>query len=235
MFPPAKTLIAPASQVWSRSGTASMAGTRTNYPASNLNDGSSTLVARSTGVNASAIITLPGAQTPNIFGIISHNITYGQVCGFRTTSGDPLDRGAAARKPNFWLDLRGFPASSASWQFYVNANARPVNIGEIVIATGFEFDGDIVGEPEERIFFPQERAMLEYGQLAISSSGTMVRSMQLRLSMTAADKTNLLQVSQEAGTASGTPEKVIVVPSTHRNDIWFVEWPQIYEEDFTVG
>lgn len=235
MFPPGKTLIVPPSQVWSRSGTAALGAPRTNYPAANLVDGSSASAGRSTSTSDAASITLPGAQTPNIFGIISHNITYAQVCGFRTLSGDALHRGAGARRPNFWLDLRGFPATSAAWQFYVNANARPISIGEIVIATGFEFDGDIVNEPEETITFPQERAALEYGRLAISSSGSLLRRMRLHLSLTAADKTNLLQISTEAGGTAGPPERVIVVPSTHRNDIWFVEWPEIYEEDFTVG
>ena len=235
MFPPGRTLIAPASQVWSRAGSASLGSPRTNYPAANLIDGSTTLAARSTSPTDAATITLGGAQEPNIFGIIGHNISYGLVCGFRTLSGETLNRGAAARRPNFWLDLRGFPASSASWQFYVNGNARPISLGEIVIATGFEFDGTIITEPEEQIAFPQERARLEYGRIAISASGSLVRRMQLRLSLTDTDKVNLLQISTEAGGSAGPALPVVVVPSTHRNDIWYVEWPQIYEEDFTVG
>lgn len=240
MFPPAKSLIAPASQVWSHDSAASLQAPMTYYPAGNLIDGQSSVVARSQYGTDNAIIDLGLPRTPNIFGVIGHNIQYNLVCGFRASASVGmgsllLDRGAAARKPNFWLDLRGFPATAQFWQFYVNANPRPISLGEIVIATGFEFDGDIIGEIEENIVFPQERAELEYGQIALSASGSLVRQMQLRLSLTDTDKAHLYQISAEAGDATGIPRPVIVVPSTHRNDIWYVEWPEIYEEDFTVG
>lgn len=238
LFPTVRTLIAPPSQVWSRSGTATLGSAKARYPASNAVDGITDSVARSTATTDSLAVDLGSAQTPNIFGVINHNITHGLVCGFQaSTSGGfgslALDRAAAARAPNFWLDLRGFPASAQYWRLNVNATASALSIGEVVVATGFEFDGVLKDPPREDLHVYSERATLEYGRTTISSSASIHRSTTLTLSMTAADLVNFEQICDEVGALSD--ERIVVVPDSRRNDVWFVEWPQQRDISYTVS
>lgn len=229
VFPATRTLIVPPSQLWSRGKTVTMAGAaKTNYPASNATDGYSGRATRSEYVTESWIIDLTTARTPNIFGILHSNVTRGLVCAFQAASSlsfSPLllDRGAAARYPNFWLDLRGFPPTARYYRFGVNSNAKAVALGEIVIATGFEFEGTLQSLPSENVRFWQERALLETGKLAISASGAHTRALELQLEMTADDVTNLEQVFVEAADSA---DPIVVVPDTRKNDIYYVHWPE---------
>lgn len=229
VFPPVRTLIVPPSQLWSRGAGVSAASELAEFPALNVTDGFSTSVTRADVHTNQYVLTLPGAETPNVFGIIHHNIDRGNICLFQS-SDLVVDRGAAARRPNFWLDLRGFPTTDAQWTFGVNNNSRPIMIGEIVVGTGFEFNGVIEAEPEEQITLWQERHTLEYGKLAISSAKAAQRRMSLGLRLNQAEVGYFEQVTDEANL---TGEPVVVVPDSRRNDIWFVHWPRRREIRYT--
>jgi hypothetical protein len=226
-FPIVRTLIVPPSQLWSAGATAAWAGAAVErYPASRATDGSSARATRSVYTTDQLTVTLSGSQTPNIFGVLNHNIDYDLVAAF---SAPGLLRGAAARRPSFWLDLRGFPVTTNSFTLAVNGNSRPITIGELVIATGFEFDGVLRALPDEDIYAPQERGLLEYGKVAISASGSIVRTISLELVLDAAQRALFEQVADEAGLSG---DKVIIVPDSRKNDIWFVNWPDVYEVDY---
>lgn len=232
VFPAVKTLIVPPSQLWSRGKTVTIGGAaKANYGPSRATDGYSGRATRSEYETDHWIVDLTVARTPNIFGIIHSNIERGLVCAFHAAASlsfSPLllDRGAAARYPNFWLDLRGFPPTARYYRFGANSNDKPVSLGEIVIATGFEFEGILQELPTEQVQFWQERALLETGKIALSASGAHTRALELRLEMTADDVTNLEQVFTEAA-ASADP--IVVVPDTRRNDIYYVHWPELRE------
>lgn len=219
-FPPTRTLIVPPSQNYSFGATASLSSPKPNYPASKAVDGTLGGYCRSNYGTDALVIDLGGAQSPNIFGVFQHNIDAGLVCSFQASNG--MNRGAAARRPHFWLDLRGFPPTAQSYQLGVNGNSRPLIIGEVVIATGFVFTGSLSAYVDEQTLFWQERREFEFGKMAISASGSLTRMGTLAMSVTAAELVQLDQVFEEAGSSG---ERVVVVPDTRRNDIWFVEWP----------
>lgn len=215
-----------------------MSGVKTSYPASNAVDGMADSVTRSYYTTDALAIDLGVARTPNLFGVIHHNIDYGRVCAFQASSSAgfgvlDLNRGAAARDPSFWLDLRGFPATSRYWRCGVNANSVALSLGEVVIAQAFAFSGILVDPPTEDIYAYSERATLEYGKVTISSTATVQRATTLTLNLTAADLVLFEQVCDEVGAL--TSECVIVVPDTRRNDIWFVEWPPQRDIEYSVS
>lgn len=228
IFPPSTVLIVPPSQNHSRSAAAALANPKLPYyPASRAVDGTVGTHARSLFGTDTLTVNLGTAQTPNIFGVFQHNVDWGRVCGLQASAGSGfgtllLDRGAAARRPHFWLDMRGFPATAQYWRLVVNGNTKPLILGEIVVATGFAFTGSLLNPPRTALQGWQERAELEYGKVAVSASGSYTRALELTLSMTGAQMDQLEQVFDEAG---GSGERVIVVPDTRRNDIYFVEWP----------
>ena len=118
VFPSSTVLIAPPSQIWSRTAGCTMQNPKLPYyPAAQAVDGAPDSYARSLFGTDTVALDLVVARTPNVFGVLAHNIDWGLVCGFQASaaadfSGLLLDRGAAARRPNFWLDLRGFPTAA---------------------------------------------------------------------------------------------------------------------------
>lgn len=237
-FPPVCTLIVPPSQVYSRSATASLSSARSRYPASNAVDGITDSVARSTALTDALVIDLGTARTPNLFGVINHTIDVGRICGFQASASAgfgslSLDRAAAARDPAFWIDLRGFPATSRYWRLAVNTNSTAITLGEVVIAAGFTFTGVLNAPPREDLYAYSERATLEYGKTAISAAAVLQRVLTLTLRLTAAQLVQFEQICTEVGALED--ERVILVPDTRRNDIWFVEWPAEHRIAYTVS
>lgn len=222
VFPPARTMIVPPSGLLSRGAGCSATAVDPEFPASNATDGFAHTVTRSDAHTNQFVVELDLADTPNVFGIIHHNIDRGNICLFQS-GGLVLDRGAAARRPNFWLDLRGFPSTDVHWVFGVNNNSRPIMVGEIVLGIAYEFNGVIESEPNEDVKFWQERQTMEYGQLAISAVKAAQRRMSLTLRLNQAEVGYFEQITDEAN-LSGEP--VVVVPDSRRNDIWFVHWPR---------
>ncbi len=213
-------MIIPPTRLWSRSGTASATSSLDEFPPSNAVDGTSRSVVKADVHTNQYIVTLSSAAEANVFGIVHHNIDRDNVCLFQSDGG--LDRGAAARRPNFWLDLRGFLTIATDWTFGVNNNSRPLMIGEIVIGTAYEFNGVVATEPEEDITLWQERQVMKYGKVAISAAKAAQRRMSLTLQLNQEEVVNFEQVTDEAN-FSGEP--VVVIPDSRRNDLWFVQWP----------
>lgn len=236
IFPEARTLIVPPSQLWSRGKTVTVNGTtKEKFPPANAVDGSSGTPIRSEYGTDAVKIDLGAAQTPNIFGVIHSNIDYDRVCGFHASASAGfgsllLDRGAAARYPNFWLDLRGFPATAQYWRFAVNSNSQPLSIGEIVIGTGLVFNGVLQGLPPEEHTYWQERGLLEYGKVAVSASGALTRALTLALEMSAAEAAQLESIADEA-VSTGDP--IVVVPDTRRNEIYYMHWPEEFQLEYS--
>lgn len=232
LFPPATVLIVPPSQNYSRGKTATLnSPLNSRYAASRVLDGSVGTHARSAFGTDVLTVDLGAAHTPNIFGVFQHNVDWDLVCGFQASATNfgtlLLDRGAAARRPHFWIDLRGFPATARYWRVVVNASSKPLTIGEVVIAEGYEFTGSLVDPGPVELQARQERAELEYGKITVSASGAYNRKLALKLRVDGSQMDQLLSISAEV---AATPrERVIVVPNTRRNEIFFVEWPAKFE------
>lgn len=219
-FPPASVLIAPPSQVHSlgRTVSANAPVLSADYPLSRLVDGSLAQPARFAFGTVQVTVTTDSV-TPNIFGILNHNLDPGLVIGVTNNAG--LNRGFSVRDPNCWIDLRGFSTTATSWTVVINGNSLPVSLGEIVVATGTEFPGVIELPFSEEIHYPGYRDRTEYQKLYLSASGAMVRRLPLQLRLSRDQFTLLDAMWEEVGTT--TDARMVVVPSTRVNDIWLAE------------
>lgn len=219
IFPPACSLFAPPSAVHSIGAdvTANSPILSADYPLSRLVDGSMSQPCRFPFGTVQIMIST-SSITPNIFGVLNHNLDPGLIIGVSNNAG--LNRGFSVRDPNCWIDLRGFPTTAATWTLIINGNSLPVSIGEIVIATGSEIKGSIEAPLKEEIFFPGYKDELEYQKVWLSASGAMVRRLPLPLVLTREEYAILDPMLDEIGVSGG---RLIVVPSTLVNDIWFAE------------
>ena len=66
-------------------------------------------------------LDLRQTRTPNLVGVLNHNIDFDRVIGVTNEAG--LDRGFGARDPNCWIDLRGFPTTARYWTLAINNNS----------------------------------------------------------------------------------------------------------------
>jgi hypothetical protein len=222
-FPTVRSLVVPPSQWWSLGKTVTLLSNtlyNQRFPTDALTDGSVWPVCKLTYGTGTIRVNTEQTRTPNIFGVLAHNADLGAVFGVTNEAG--LSRGFGARDPNCWIDLRGFPTTAQYWDLLFNGLTRGFGVGEIVIATGFEFDGVFDVPYEEQVRYWQERDETEYGKLYIAASGSMTRTCSLRMTLIPDYAEQFAQVCDEAG-AAGT--RVLVVPDTRRNDIWLAEWP----------
>lgn len=228
IFPPATSLLAPPSAVHSNGAavSANVPVISSEYPLSRLVDGSLSQPCRFAFGTLTITITT-ASVTPNIFGVLNHNIDPGRVIGITNNAG--LNRGFSVRDPNCWIDLRGFPTTATTWVLAISSNSVPISIGEIVIATGTEFNGTIAAPFTEDIVYPGYRDRTEYHKLYLSASGAMIRRLPLGLRITRTQWAALDTMWDEVGTTDG---RMVVVPSTRVNDIWFAEWPNRSEFTF---
>lgn len=234
-FPPVRTFIGiPYTATASLLTGASYQDTY--WPISQLVDGFAKTSWRCANTTGSVRIDLGSVKTMNYVAIFGHNFDYNLIVGVTTIA---VSRGVGVKQPSFWLDMRTLAGAPTSAQFIDIAwanNSRPVTIGEICVGLATEFKGTIVSYPTERVAMPQQRTKLEYGDVVVSSAGSLVRSMDLQLALTTTDRAALDAIHTAAAASPaawpGTGTRVVVVPSTHRNDAWFVEWPAYLEQTF---
>jgi hypothetical protein len=230
IFPSGVVMIAAPSQVHSLGAAASLncPVVSSDYPTSCLTDGQTDRPMRASWDTMSVTLDLGGTFTPNLLGLLGHNIDHGRVIGVTNEAG--LARGFGGRDPNCWIDLRGFPTSARYWTIFVNSNSVPVSICEIVIATATVFQHGLwVGGLTEKLSYPGYRDLTEYLQTYISMSGALVRSTDTSLQVDEQDRLKLAAISSEVLVSGG---RVLVVPNSRINDIWFCEWPVIEEATY---
>jgi hypothetical protein len=77
---------------------------------------------------------------------------------------------------------------------------------------------------------------LEYGQTYRSASGAVVRKLDLNLTLMQEQVAAFHTLYQTANNMGG---RMVVVPDSRVNDIWFAEWPSLqettFEESYLVG
>lgn len=222
-FPRAASLIASPSQVWSYGAAVSANAPiiSAEYPRTLLVDGSVAEACRFAFGTVQITIDLGTTRTPNLVGILNSNIDTGRVVGVTNEAG--LARGFGGRDPNCWLDLRAFPTTARYWTFAINSNSVPLALSEIVIATATVFvDGLFEDGFTENLSYPGYREQTEYLKNYISASGALARSTEVRIRAAGSDRAALDAVFAEVGVSGG---RVLLVPSTRLNDIWFMEWP----------
>lgn len=226
IFPPVVSLLAPPSGIWSLAKvvSANVPIISSDYTLAHLVDGTCTQATRFAFDTLQVTIDLGVTRTPNIFGVLNHNFDPGLVVGVSNEAG--LSRGFGVRDPHCWIDLRGFPTTARYWTLSVNANSIPVSLGEIVIATGAEFSGMVESEPSEDVVFHGTRDTTEYGKVYLSATGALSRRTPFNLRVPQAQRAILQAIDLEVGIMGG---RVLVVPTTARNDIWFTEWPSLLE------
>jgi hypothetical protein len=233
VFPAGVVLMAAPSQVHSLGVPVTINGpvVSSEYGRGRLVDGASDHPCRMGWGTVQITLDLEQTRTPNIVGVLNHNIDFDRVIGVTNEAG--LDRGFGARDPNCWIDLRGFPTTARYWTLAINSNSVPVSIGEIVIATGTVFrDGLWEGEPgfAEKLSYPGFRDETEYKKTYLSASGAVVRTAEPSLRMDEADRVKLRAITTEA--LGANRRRVLVVPSSRINDIWFCDWPSTEEATF---
>jgi hypothetical protein len=234
-FPPVYTFIGfpyPATPT-----VASGASYRDIYwPLSQLVDGSGATGYRHANTTGALLFDLGSALPCNFFCVFGHNFDADLVVSVQMSNtpgaGDLLSRGCGVKQPSFWLDLRslaGVPTTARYLQLSWVAIRRPVTLGEVSIGQASLFQGVLDREPAERVFAPQIRSYLEYGKLITSATGTIGRTMELGLSLDPDQRTLLDAIHAQAAVSPlsepGDGTRVVVIPSTHRNDAWLVDWP----------
>lgn len=229
-WPTGAVMIAPPSQVHSLGAAISVNGPiwSSEYPLRNLVDGSSDQPCRFAWGTVQITLDLGAAVTPTLVGLLNHNIDTGRVIGITNEQG--LNRGFGGRDPNCWIDLRGFPTTARYWTIAINDNTVPVSIGEIVIATMTEFrHGLWEGEPgfTERLVYPGFRETTEYLKAYISTSGALIRTSEPQVRVNDDDWLQLEAIATEVLAVTG--RRVLVVPSSRINDVWFCDWPTTEE------
>ena len=223
LYPPGAVLIAAPSQVWSRGAavTANAPVLSSDYGLAKLVDGSLSGATRFPFGTVQITVDLGQTRTPNLVGILNSNIDPGRVIGVTNEAG--LARGFGARDPNCWLDLRGFPTTARYWTFAVNSNSIPVSLCEIVIATATVFsDGFSENAFEENLEFPGTRNLTEYLKQYVTKSGAVKRTASLASRLSEADRAALAAITDEVNVQGG---RVVVVPDSGINDLWYVDWP----------
>lgn len=234
-FPPVRTFIGIP-----YTATASItvgAGYRDIYwPIGQLVDGFASKAWRSANTTGAVRLDLGSVRPMNYVAFFGHNFDPTMVLAVTTAA---FTRGCGVKQPSFWLDLRtldGAPTSSQYVDIAWVGNSRPATIGEICVGLASEFNGVLDAEPVERVEAPQHRNALEYGDVVISAMGTLKRTMDLTLRVTPTERAALDAIHTAAAASPlawpGTGTRVVVVPSTHRNDAWFVEWPAYLEQTF---
>lgn len=229
----------------------------THYPTTHLYDQSPRVAWRSVYGNVALRFDM-GANVPvNFVGIIGHNLHRDTlVTVWASTSTPPPDlpvypddegtwgdapqlvfgRTFGVEYPNCWVDTRnaaGDPQTARYWQLHINnANERAVAITEIVIGLAEEFEGIIASPYSEKLLAFQERQVLEYGKVVISGAGTMARTLELDLSVSPEDHTRLETIWESATLGPLDGRRVVVVPDSRRNDIWYVQWPATRETTY---
>lgn len=249
-FPPVRTFIGfpyvPA-------GIALAAGTSfdsVRYPLSNLMDGYGRTMWRSLYTTAAIQIDLGQPLPVNFIGLLGHNLShnllvqiYGSVNSASLAPPNyPLDdeletewdtqqvfgRAVGVRYPNLWCDGRdvnGLPTTARFWQIHITDNGAPVALGEIVIGLADEYEGIIRSPYREQLYSWQVRKKLVYGQQIVSGSNVVSRSVELDLGITPEDRVILDAVYGTAAEGPSDGQRVVVVPDSRRNDLWFIEWP----------
>ncbi len=231
VFPTGVVLMAPPSQVWSLGAaiTINEPVISSEYGKTRLVDGSMDVPCRCAWGTVQITLDLGQARTPNLLGIFNHNIDPGRVIGVTNTAG--LNRGFGARDPNCWLDLRGFPTTARYWTIAINSNSVPVSIGEIVLATATVFsDGFWDDSFTEHLIYPGYRDLTEYLKTYLSASGALARTADASVRVNETDRAALAAIFTEATAMNG--RRVVVVPSSRINDIWYCEWPTLEEVTF---
>lgn len=226
-FPKGVVLIAAPSQVHSlgQPVTLNCPVISSDYTVERLADGRTDRVMRAAWETMAITIDCGEPCTPNLLGVLGHNIDHGRVIGVTNDAG--LARGFGGRDPNCWIDLRGFPTTARYWTVFVNVNSVPVSMCEVVIATATVFeDGFWEGEFTEQVKYPGYRDQTEFLKTYLSASGAINRSASPNVRLSEEDRVKLAAITEEVMTTGG---RVLVVPSSLINDIWYCEWPPLEE------
>lgn len=215
------------------------------WPPANLVDGSGKTAWRSAGTTGAVRLDLGSSLPCNFCAVFGSNFDHDLVLSVQmadNTGMSPtvLSRGVGIKQPGLWLDLRtitGLPTTARYVQLAWVGNSRPATIGELCVGLADEFVGMLNPEPTERVQAMQRRSPLDYGKVAISAHGALARTMDLGLQLDTDQRAALDAISVAAGASPisqpGDGTRVVVVPSTHRNDAWYVEWPAFIEQEFT--
>lgn len=234
-FPPVRTLIgipyaATASVVSGADYSA------VYWPVSQLVDGFGKTAWRCANTTGAVQLDLGSARSINFIAIFGHNFDPDMVVGITTSA---FTRGCGVKQPAFWLDARALDGNPTTTQLVTVAwagNSRPVTISEICVGLASEFNGTLDPNPTEQITFPQMRSKLEYGRQIVSASGALLRTMDLTLTLTPTDRVAFDAIHTAAAASPvaypGVGTRVVVIPSSHRNDAWYVEWPGYVEQHF---
>jgi len=225
-FPRGVVMMAAPSQVHSlgKVATLNCPVISSDYPTSCLTDGKTDRPMRAAWETMAVTLDLGSAYTPNLLGVLGHNIDHGRVIGVSNEAG--LARGFGGRDPNCWIDLRGFPTTARYWTVFVNVNSVPVSMCEIVIATATVFsEGLWSGGFTEKLQYPGYRDLTEYLKTYLSASGALTRAADTTLQVDEADRLKLAAIYDEVMVSS--EQRVLVVPNSRLNDLWFVEWPAL--------
>jgi hypothetical protein len=263
-FPPVRSYIGFP---YTPSAVSLLAGESYNasyYPLTHLADGSPRLAWRSVYGNVAIRFDLGADQPVNFVGIVGHNLAADTLITVWASSVTPppdlppypddegtwgeaaqivLGRTFGVEYPNCWVDTRnlaGTPTSARYWQLHINNDGgRAIAINEVVIGLAEEFVGILKKPFTEKLFAFQERQVLEYGKVAISGAGTMARAMELELRVTPEEHTRLETIWNTASLGPLDGQRVVVVPDSRRNDLWYVQWPTrretTYDKSYLVG
>jgi hypothetical protein len=102
-----------------------------------------------------------------------------------------------------------------------------------VIATATVFQHGLwTGGVTEKLSYPGYRDLTEYLKTYISVSGALVRSADTSVQVDEADRLALAAISDEVMATPGPGQRVLVVPNSLINDLWFCEWPVLEEATY---
>lgn len=246
-FPPVHTFIGFPYPATPTAGAGTSGYRDIYWPISQLVDGSGATGWRSANTTGSVILDLGASLPCNYFACFGHNfdndmVTVVEMSNSSGISPTLLSRGCSVRQPSFWLDLRdlaGTPTTARYLRFSWAGNSRMVTLGELSLGLATGFRGTLNAEPVERTFVPQLRSYLDYGKLIVSSAGVMGRTMDLVLNLDPDQRAALDTIAATAATSPlatpGSGTRVVVIPSSHRNDAWLVEWPAMVEGSYDDG
>lgn len=242
-FPPVRTLIVSPSNWHSfRDGEVEITvGTlyeEEEYPPEFLVDGSAGPMTVWATTAAGVRLTFGGSVSGDILGIINHNLDPTALIQ-PYVDNVALPRTFGAAYPNCWIDLRAFGTPGewesltfSSIEIRVYGNSRRIAMSEIVVGDSYRFNGVLDAPIPMPISFASARDLTDGQQLLEGGYGTHVRRARLRLTMSAAEAAQLATISSWAGLDA---TRVVVVPSSRRNDIWLSRWPSIHAETYPGG
>lgn len=225
---PDHVLLAYGPFLLSRAGTPYLSvGTLATGSALQFTDGILGHVTVVNEITAAFAVDLGSAKSPDIVGVLQHNITSGivrfQGSNVADFSALVLDEPVGVQETRLWVDLRSLGSHAARyWRLLVTANANALRLGELVLATVVTMPGHQWDYTEATDYAEYSAGTTDYGVLVRRKQGFAIRSRSVRWAGPDRLAETLLAVSDYAGRYPGP---VIWVPDDRDADIWMVDWP----------